>query len=87
MVGKRNLGQLGVLLRGLLPAVAVGLVCVAVAAAVHGTAAAASRKTAAAPRPDIVMKLIPFGAKRRAETAAYAQRHYGARPGGSTIRA
>ena len=75
MVGERNLGPRGVLSRGLLPAVAVGLVCVAVA--VHGTAAAAPQKTAAAPRPDIVVKLIPFGAKRRAETAAYAQRHYG----------
>ena len=30
-----------------------------------------------APKPPIVLKLIPFGAKRRAETAAYAQRHYG----------
>ena len=29
------------------------------------------------PRPHIVWKPIPFGAKRRAETAAYARRHYG----------
>jgi N-acetylmuramoyl-L-alanine amidase len=29
------------------------------------------------PRPPIVWKPIPFGAKRRAETAAYALRHYG----------
>ncbi len=28
-------------------------------------------------RPDIVWKPIPFGAQRLAETAAYAQRHYG----------
>jgi beta-N-acetylhexosaminidase len=28
-------------------------------------------------RPPIVQKPIPFGAKRRAETAAYAARHYG----------
>jgi beta-N-acetylhexosaminidase len=28
-------------------------------------------------RPRIVVKPIPFGAKRRAETAAYARRHYG----------
>jgi N-acetylmuramoyl-L-alanine amidase len=32
---------------------------------------------ASVPRPQIVSKLIPFGAKRRAETAAYARRHYG----------
>ena len=30
-----------------------------------------------APKPLIVAKPIPFGAVRRAETAAYAQRHYG----------
>jgi len=29
------------------------------------------------PRPHIVWKPIPFGAKRRSETAAYARRHYG----------
>ena len=33
--------------------------------------------SAAAPRPAIVWKPIPFGAARRAETAAYATRHYG----------
>jgi N-acetylmuramoyl-L-alanine amidase len=31
----------------------------------------------AAPQPAIVQRPIPFGAKRRRETAAYAQRHYG----------
>jgi beta-N-acetylhexosaminidase len=31
------------------------------------------------PQPPIVQLPIPFGAKRRAETAAYAQRHYGLR--------
>jgi N-acetylmuramoyl-L-alanine amidase len=31
----------------------------------------------APPRPHIVAKPIPFGAARRAETAAYARRHYG----------
>jgi N-acetylmuramoyl-L-alanine amidase len=31
----------------------------------------------APPRPRIVVKPIPFGATRRAETAAYARRHYG----------
>ena len=29
-----------------------------------------------APKPPITLKLIPFGPKRRAETAAYARRHY-----------
>ena len=33
--------------------------------------------TLAAPKPAIVFKPIPFGAERRAETAAYARRHYG----------
>ena len=31
----------------------------------------------APPKPAIVAKPIPFGAARRAETAAYSQRHYG----------
>jgi len=31
----------------------------------------------AVPQPAIVWRPIPFGAKRRAEMAAYAQRHYG----------
>jgi beta-N-acetylhexosaminidase len=44
---------------------------------VCGTGAAKSRKAATAPRPHIVVKLIPFGATRRAETAGYARRHYG----------
>ena len=29
------------------------------------------------PKPAIVVKPIPFGAARRAETAAYSRRHYG----------
>ena len=32
---------------------------------------------AVAPPPPIVQKPIPFGPARRAETAAYAKRHYG----------
>ena len=32
---------------------------------------------AAPPRPHIVQRPIPFGAARRAETARYAERHYG----------
>jgi N-acetylmuramoyl-L-alanine amidase len=31
----------------------------------------------AVPQPAIVWRPIPFGAKRKAETAAYARRHYG----------
>jgi N-acetylmuramoyl-L-alanine amidase len=55
---------------------AVGLAaCVALAA--QGAGAATARATAAAPRPHVVLMLIPFGAARRAETAAYARRHYG----------
>ena len=33
--------------------------------------------TGAPPKPHIVWKPIPFGAKRLAETAAYAEKHYG----------
>jgi N-acetylmuramoyl-L-alanine amidase len=39
--------------------------------------AAAVLASAAPPRPAIVWKPIPFGAQRKAETAAYAKRHYG----------
>ncbi len=35
--------------------------------------------TLVAPRPHIVWKPIPYGAQRRAEMAAYAERHYGIR--------
>jgi N-acetylmuramoyl-L-alanine amidase len=38
---------------------------------------AALLAAAAAIQPAIVQKPIPFGPRRRAETAAYAQRHYG----------
>jgi N-acetylmuramoyl-L-alanine amidase len=37
----------------------------------------ASASPHAVPRPQIVWRPIPFGPKRRAETAAYALRHYG----------
>jgi beta-N-acetylhexosaminidase len=37
----------------------------------------AAASAAAAPRPRIVWKRIPFGALRKAETRAYAKRHYG----------
>jgi N-acetylmuramoyl-L-alanine amidase len=39
--------------------------------------AAALLASAAPPQPPIVSKPIPFGAQRKAETAAYAKRHYG----------
>ena len=47
--------------------------------ALSGAAAATARTATATapPRPHIVTKLIPFGPARRAETAAYAKRHYG----------
>ena len=53
----------------------VGLACAALAA--HGVRAASTRTAATVPRPHIVLKPIPFGARRRAETVAYAKRHYG----------
>ena len=53
----------------------VGLALAAFAA--HGVHAAGTRRAATVPRPHIVLRPIPFGAKRRAETAAYARRHYG----------
>jgi N-acetylmuramoyl-L-alanine amidase len=40
-------------------------------------AAAPSAAAASATRPHIVWRRIPFGAKRRAQTRAYAKRHYG----------
>jgi beta-N-acetylhexosaminidase len=42
-----------------------------------GAGEVSSRPANRVARPHIVTKLIPFGAKRRAETAAYARRHYG----------
>ncbi len=53
----------------------MGLVFLAVVAS--GAAQRASAAGSSPPRPHIVVKSIPFGAKRRAETAAYARRHYG----------
>jgi beta-N-acetylhexosaminidase len=44
---------------------------------VPGLSAVALILALAAPRPHIVWKPIPFGPERRAETAAYAGRHYG----------
>jgi N-acetylmuramoyl-L-alanine amidase len=42
-----------------------------------GAGAATSRPAVTVPRPHIVVKPIPLGAKRRTEMAAYARRHYG----------
>jgi N-acetylmuramoyl-L-alanine amidase len=52
-----------------------GLVVLALAAVLAGATLAAS--SGGPPRPRIVWKPIPFGAKRRAETASYSKRHYG----------
>jgi N-acetylmuramoyl-L-alanine amidase len=54
-----------------------GAVCLACVLAACSAGAVSSRTTSNVPRPHIVSKLIPFGAKRRAEMAAYAKRHYG----------
>jgi len=56
---------------------ALAVVCLACLLAACGAGAVGSRTEASVQRPRIVTKLIPFGAKRRAETAAYAKRHYG----------
>lgn len=40
-------------------------------------ATAAIRSTPTAPRPPIVVRPIPFGARRKAEMTAYVRRHYG----------
>jgi beta-N-acetylhexosaminidase len=52
------------------------VVCALVAAALAAQAGTAA-PTRTVPRPHIVWKPIPFDAKRKAEMAAYAQRHYG----------
>jgi N-acetylmuramoyl-L-alanine amidase len=54
-----------------------GAVCLACVLAACSAGAVGSRTTSNVTRPHIVSKLIPFGAKRRAEMAAYAKRHYG----------
>jgi len=46
-------------------------------ASAAATAAAAATAGSAAPRPPITTKYVTFGAKRKAETAAYNKRHYG----------
>jgi len=56
--------------------IVVSFAClIAVAGSLTGTTAGAPARTV--PKPHVVWKPIPFGAKRKAETAAYAKRHYG----------
>jgi N-acetylmuramoyl-L-alanine amidase len=58
----------------------IGLValCLAgIALQTAGAGIAATHAAVAVPGPRIVLDPIPFGSKRRAETAAYASRHYG----------
>jgi N-acetylmuramoyl-L-alanine amidase len=47
------------------------------ASAVLTLARPPARRVATAPRPAIVQRRIPFGPRRRAETARYSLRHYG----------
>lgn len=54
----------------------LGLLALAAALGL-GSSTAVAVPPEGAPRPEIVWKPIPFGAKRRAETAAYSRRHYG----------
>jgi hypothetical protein len=57
------------------------LAAVALATAASGATPSPLATTArsAAPRPPITVKYISFGAKRKAETATYNRRHYGAK--------
>jgi beta-N-acetylhexosaminidase len=45
----------------------------------HSARLATARAARTVPRPRIIHRPIPFGARRRRETAAYARRHYGLR--------
>ena len=51
-------------------------ICAAVLLSAGGVPAPARAATASAPRPPITQKYVPFGAKRKAETAVYNKRHY-----------
>ena len=53
------------------------LAVAALAVAFTGAQAATAAASAAPLRPAITWKPIPYGAERRAEMAAYAERHYG----------
>jgi N-acetylmuramoyl-L-alanine amidase len=56
-------------------AAAVGLAVASIAPA--GAVAAAARASTPVPRPPIVSRPIPYSAARKAEMAAYSERHYG----------
>jgi beta-N-acetylhexosaminidase len=56
-----------------LTAVLAALLALVLAGSANGVVLAGD-----APRPAIVWKPIPFGAKRKSQTAAYSKRHYGA---------
>ncbi|MEA2288181.1 MAG: hypothetical protein QOD55_178 [Solirubrobacteraceae bacterium] len=55
----------------------VRVLALLVAAVVSAPVAAPPPQSAAALRPAIVQRPIPFGARRKREMAAYARRHYG----------
>ena len=65
-------------------ALAVAIAALSIGARTAGLPAAAGASPAphtastpsAAPRPDITVKLVPFGATRKTQTAAYNRRHY-----------
>ena len=56
---------------------ALSFVCLLSPAGGQAVRAGAKAAAQSAPKPRIVARPIPFGPKRRAETAAYAKRHYG----------
>jgi beta-N-acetylhexosaminidase len=58
-------------------AIAAALLLVALGADSIGPAQASPTASASAARPPITKWPIPFGAKRKAEMAAYSERHYG----------
>ena len=68
------------LTRTVLAAAAALALCASLSAAILLLAAAApapaGAATATAPRPPITVKLIPFGATRKAQMADYSQHHY-----------
>lgn len=77
----------GLVRKGLGAGVAIAAIVIGVAttSAAHRTGERGSSavdveaRAAARPRPTIVQRPIPYGARRRADMAAYAQRHYGTR--------
>ena len=67
-------------LRPLIVALALALVAASAALlGAHASHAGSPSLTVALPRPPVVWKPIPYGARRQAEMAAYSARHYGVR--------